>query len=308
MMKKLILSVLFVCSLSLAQMPNYFYTTLTGTITSTDTTCQIASSDTTYFGSRTNFYATIWDTYYSSPSHARSRGGKYETVLIESRSGLTLQIVRARLGSTAQNFNTAGRTYRITAEVLNNIYDSLSNSTDSIYVHRIAINKNIDSISSHRVELNKHTDSLKAIKQVVSFNNVTSIAASKTYYLSRLSSTGLDSSTATAQQIAGNAFITSAGNIKNLRVFNAGNAFITTYIVTLVKVSAFSANVPSAYQETSFTLNAPASPTGIYTATTTESVQVGDGEIYVFKVRTGSNGGFSPASTFISYDFYPLVY
>lgn len=125
-MKKIILFIFLVCSLSFSQAPNYFYTTLTGTLTSTDTTCTISSGDTTYFGSRTNFYATIWDTYYSSPSHARTRGGKYETVLIESRSGLTLQIVRARLSSTAQNFNTSGRTYRISVEPLNNIYDSLS--------------------------------------------------------------------------------------------------------------------------------------------------------------------------------------
>lgn len=305
---KILALVLMVATLGLAQSPNYFYTTLTNTITSTDTTCTMSASDTTYFGSRTNFYATIWDTYYTSPSHARSRGGKYETVLIESRSGLTLQIVRAQMSSTAQNFNSSGRTYRISVEPLNNINDSLSNNSDSIYVHRVAINKSDDSIYTHRIELNKHADSLKAVKQVVSFNNVTSIATSKTYYLSRLSSSGIDSSTATAQQIAGYSFITSAGKIKNLRVFNAGNAFITTYVVTLVKVSAFSSSVPSAYQETSLTLNAPASTTGTYSATTSESVQVGDGEIYVFKVRTGSNGGFSPASTFISYDFYPLVY
>lgn len=125
-MKKLIALLLMVVSFGISQPPNYFYTTLTNTITSTDTTCTISSSDTTYFGSRTNFYATIWDTYYSSPSHARSRGGKYETVLIESRSGLTLQIVRARMSSTAQNFNTSGRTYRISVEPLNNINDSLS--------------------------------------------------------------------------------------------------------------------------------------------------------------------------------------
>jgi hypothetical protein len=170
-MKKVLLF-LMLASCAIAQPPNYFYTTLTATITSTDTTCAINPTDTAYFGSASNFYATIYDTYYSSPAHARSRGGLYETVLIESRSGLTLQIVRARLGTTARNFNVTGRTYRLEATILNDIYDSLevTRYTDSIDAHRSALNKLTDSITAHNTRINASTQ-----------RSMDSISAHRTY-------------------------------------------------------------------------------------------------------------------------------
>lgn len=174
-MKKVLLF-LILSTLAIAQPPNYFYTTLTATITSTDTTCAINPNDTAYFGSASNFYATIYDTYYTSPAHARSRGGLYETVLIESRSGLTLQIVRARLGTTARNFNVTGRTYRLEATILNDIYDSLeiTRYTDSIDVHRSALNVLTDSITSHNSRINASTqramDSVSAHRTFINAN------------------------------------------------------------------------------------------------------------------------------------------
>jgi len=163
-----ILLFLALVSFGYSQMPNYFYSTLGSTITSTDTTCTISSGDTSYFGSATNFYATIWDTYYSNPSHARSRGGLYETVLIESRSGLTLQIVRAQLGSTARNFNVSGRTYRITAEVLNNVFDSVGTySADSNLVYRGELNAKTDSVASLRAYGNANRDSIHKLTDSV---------------------------------------------------------------------------------------------------------------------------------------------
>jgi len=115
MIKIVSVFILFI-SVCFAQAPNYFYSNI-ATISSTDTTCTIAVTDTSYLNAVPNCYATIWDTYYVTTERAWMNGAA-EIVLIESRSARVLQITRAQLSSTARNFNVSGRVYRITVEKL----------------------------------------------------------------------------------------------------------------------------------------------------------------------------------------------
>lgn len=138
------------------------------------------------------------------------------------------------------------------------------------------------------------------------YNVVSGFATSKTWYVGRFGATApYDSSTATAQNIANQSFLSSAGTYKNIRVFIAGNAGITTAVVTLVKITAWTSSVPSAYSETALVVNGSATTTGTLTSNTTSTVTASDGDIYVLKVRFGSNGGFSPASFIVTFDFVP---
>jgi len=113
-MKKLFF--ILISSFAFGQTPNYFFSNI-GTISSTDTTCTIAATDTSYLNAVPNCYATIWDTYYLTPERAYMNAAA-EIVLIETRSARVLQIIRAQLSSTARNFNVSGRVYRITVEKL----------------------------------------------------------------------------------------------------------------------------------------------------------------------------------------------
>lgn len=110
-MKKLLAFILF-SSLCLAQAPNLFYSTLISTITSTDTTVTFKTTDTTFAGSGTGYYATIWDTKKATPADAY-KAGVAEIVLINSRTANRFDIERAQLGTTAINCNTSGHIYQI---------------------------------------------------------------------------------------------------------------------------------------------------------------------------------------------------
>lgn len=141
----------------------------------------------------------------------------------------------------------------------------------------------------------------------IAYYNVSyGVATSKTWYLSRSGAQAvLDSSLATNQTIADRCFISPAGQYKNLQVFITGNSGITTAVVTLVKISGWSSSVPSGYTETALVVNGSASATGTLTANTTDVVTASAGDVFVLKVRFGANGGFSPASFLVTFDFVP---
>lgn len=210
-MKKLILFVLLT-SLSLAQAPNLFYTYLTTAVNSTDTTFYFTATDTTFAGSGTSYYAIIWDTYYANPVDAY-KAGKAEMVIINSRSGRTFDVTRGALSTTARSFNTSGRRYKISVDlVAENLLSAFSIAddgkvltnngsqtswtskyTDSNAVYRTAINKQLDtnvvlrtalnvrqdSIAVHRTAINKQLDTNAVIRTALN-NHTDSIAVHRT--------------------------------------------------------------------------------------------------------------------------------
>lgn len=135
----------------------------------------------------------------------------------------------------------------------------------------------------------------------VYYARIAGAAPSKTYYVS-LAGSLVDSSSGTADQIAAAPFISAKGVYKNIRVKNYGNVQVDTCFAILAKASAVET---SGYSDTALLVNAPASATGTYSASTTESSVAADGDIYVLKIRTTVNGSFTPSSIFVSFDFYP---
>lgn len=174
-MKKFLLVLL--SSFAFAQSPNFFYTTLTSGISATDTTISFTASDTTYISSNTSYYATIWDKFYHNAAEA-FKNSKAEIVLVNSRSGSTLDVERAQCGTTARVFNTSGRTYQLQADIygvnatpvitsaengkyLTNNGSALSwtsKPTDSIATHRTQLNKFLDTNAVYRTQINKFLD------------------------------------------------------------------------------------------------------------------------------------------------------
>lgn len=127
-MKKLLL--LLISSLAFGQAPNFFNTYLITNVSSTDTTLTFTATDSTYAGSGTSYYATLWDTYYGDPVTAY-KAGKAEAILINSRTANTFDVERAQLGTTARNFNTSGRRYKISVDVFSQNYVPAITSSDN---------------------------------------------------------------------------------------------------------------------------------------------------------------------------------